>query len=157
MMSLCSNCGSVVRVIGDARQVALLVGEESSLWPNGYVCPVCDGAAVGVPAGVSSTELLSGQPGERLFELTPEEALALHMGLGMPDERRCTLEAVEAALSEGVARWGLESDLTSSRVYLAWLETGKGTRLFLGAGPHGSLVYRIRNQHRYAERIDNGS
>lgn len=157
MMSLCPTCGVVVRVVGDAGAIDMLVGERSGFWPNGYVCPVCERVAVGVPTDRETPEMLSGRPGETLFELTPEEAFALHSGLGLPNERKCTVDNVATTLKEGVVRWGLATDLSSRRVYLEWLETAGGTRLYLGAGPMGAIVFRVRPKHSYVEKVIDGT
>ena len=144
MMSLCSSCGTVVRVIGDELEINQLVGEQSKFWPDGYVCPKCGGRAVGVPAGGVTPEMLMGRPGETLFELAPTDAFALHSGLGLPEERKCSIKVVDQVLShEPIVRWKTEAD-PNGRVYLVWLETEEGTRLYLGAGPHGAIVFRIR-------------
>jgi len=153
MMSLCSRCGTVVRVVGDARQITMLVGMDSDFWPNGYVCPVCNGAAVGVETGQETPEMLSGQVGDTLLELSPEEAFALYMGLGTPKERACTLATVAQVLHEGVVDWQLEEDTQTGRIYIAWMETAQGTRLYLGAGPHGAVVYRVRPKQSYTEKV----
>jgi hypothetical protein len=157
MMSLCSTCGTVVRVIGDAREIDQLVGEDSAFWPNGYVCPKCGGGAVGVPNSRVTPEMYSGRPGDTLFELIVTDAFALHSGLGLPQERTCTAAAIDTALSERVARWGLETDPVNGRVYIKWLETELGTRVYLGAGPYGALVFRIRPKQSYAERVQDGT
>ena len=151
MISLCSACGTVVRVLGDSQQVELLVGSRSQFWPDRYVCPKCDGAAVGCEQ--PTAEMLSGVPGETLFELSAEEALALHMGLGVPSERRVSVELLDETLREHVVQWGLGIDVSSGRVYINWLETKAGTRVFLGAGPCGAVAYRVKPKQRYAERI----
>ena len=144
MMSLCSKCGTVVRVIGDAVEIDHLVGELSSFWPDGYVCPKCGGGAVGVSVAKQTPEMLMGRPGESLFELPATDAFALHSGLGLPEERKCCMQSIERVLLEGVVRWGLEQDSRNDRAYIKWLETNLGTRLYLGAGPNGAIVFRIR-------------
>lgn len=154
MMTLCATCGTVVRVIGDAVEIDHLVGERSSFWPEGYVCPRCDGVAVAVPAGKQSSEMFLGRPGESLFELTPVEAFALFSGLGLPAERKCSVQEIEQTMLEGVVRWGLETDPRNARTYLKWLETQQGTRLYLGAGPNGAVVFRIRPKRQIGEVQD---
>jgi len=157
MITLCPQCATVVRVVGDPTQIDSLVGCDSQFWPSGYFCPNCGGGAVGVTGDRVSPEMLMGRPGEQLFELTPEEAFALHMGLGMPQERTCTERSLDEALKEGVTSWGLETDQMSGRVYIKWIGTSKGTRLCLGAGPCGAVVFRIRPAQRYSERVQDGA
>jgi hypothetical protein len=156
MMSLCSTCGTVVRVVGDMSEIDYLVGESSTFWPNGYICPVCGGAAIGVPADRQTVEMLMGRPGETLFELTPTDAFALHSGLGLPAERKCSMHEIERVLVGGVVRWGLESDARNGRAYIKWLENQRGTRLYLGAGPGGAIVFRIRPKQKFDTHVDGG-
>jgi hypothetical protein len=157
MISLCSTCGTVVRVIGNAAEISRLVGEDSEFWPNGYVCPKCGGSAVGVSDAQATTEMLSGRRGDTLFELMLQDAFALYSGLGLPKERQCSVESVDNTLREGVQRWGLSSDPVNGRVYLNWLETAAGTRIYLGAGPYGAVVFRVRPKQSYVDMVQDGT
>ena len=141
MITLCS-CGAVVRVSGQLQDVARVLGPGSSFYPNRYSCPRCQkNQAVYVEK--PGPEMLMGELGVYLFELPLDDALRLHMGLGLPDECHVDEAAVAAALQSGVAGWELETDDQSGRPYVKTLQVSDGRTLYFGAGPLGAVIYRI--------------
>lgn len=144
MMTLCPSCGTVVRVFGEDADIDSIVGEQSQFWPNNYVCPKCGAASVAVRPNEVRPEMFTGIPGETLFELTVQDMLMLQCGLGLPDERVCSAEAVRELFRTGIKSVGCRQDTSGVRVLVDWIEVADGTRLFFGSSPSGAIVHRIR-------------
>jgi hypothetical protein len=150
ILVICPKCALALRVIGDAEEVQSLVGEGSEFWPDHYVCPRCGAAAV----TCMENEVASGLDRVHLRDLTPPEALAALHGLGLPNEQVCTKELLEALLREQPVRRIAARDIEGShRCYLHHIELWDGTKIYLGAGSGGAIVYRIASPFSYAENI----
>ena len=147
----CSTCALALRVMGDSDEVSSLVGERSDFWPDHYPCPKCSAQA----KCQTEREFLAGPQGEaHLRDLTPAEAFAALNGLGFPEEHECTAVAIDLLLrSTPIRRVAGREIRGSRRSYIDHLELWDGTKIFLGAGPGGAVVYRIALPHSYAEHV----
>jgi hypothetical protein len=146
----CSSCALAIRVMGEPAEVHSLVGERSGFWPDRYTCPSCGGHA---EAQAEPEFLASAQGAAPLRDLTVFEAFAALEGLGFPEEHECVLDVVENLLrSTPVRRVAGRSIRGSRRSYIDHLELWDGTKIFLGAGPGGAVVYRIAKPPSYANR-----
>lgn len=154
MVVACAACGLVVRVLGDPNEVGPLVGSASEFWPDRYECPECGARARATLESEVDPCLLAGR---RARDLTAQEALAAFHGLGLPDEQMCDVQSVVKLLREQRIRRVVADDISGlARCYLRELELDDGTRLYLGAGAGGALVYRMTRPTSYTERVCNG-
>lgn len=147
--TVCPKCGTALRVVGSDQEVSGVVGRGSKWFPSGYLCERC---------GCSScTWYEEGREPEgtvihNIRQLTVPEMLAFQFGLGFPEERSCTVDAVsDAIVGKTVTSVGLSD--RNGRVCLDWIESD-GVRLFLASGSHGPVVYRIRRNSSYVAGAD---
>jgi hypothetical protein len=151
ILILCSKCALAIRVMGDADEIRPLVGDRSEFWPDKYICPRCEERAVGcheLEASAADVERL------RPRDLTPQEALAAFHGLGLPDEQLCNKALLESLLRQQPIRHIAARDIEGSRrCYLHHIELWDGTKIYLGAGSDGAVVYRIAHPHSYTEQV----
>lgn len=158
----CLTCEIAIRVlpesVGDVRSVAeadQLVGEKSDFWPNKYPCPNCEQPALGireVAADPRALRLL------RMHDLTPQEAFAAFNGLGFPEEQQCSIAALQELLREQPIRRILGRDIGGApTVHVDALELWDGTKVHLGAGSSGAVVYRIVRPPAYTKRALEGA
>ena len=152
ILIVCENCSLCMRVMGPAEEIVYLVGEKSEYWPDKYPCPTCEKMCKGVPELLSDPRALSVM---NLVEVNPQEAFAALNGLGLPKETNCTAEVVGALLLEQPIRrikaanvWG------ANRCIIDHFELWDGTRVYLGAGGEGAVVYRIVRPQSYVEKAD---
>lgn len=155
----CPRCLTAVRVMGEPAEVDSLVGKNSEFWSDRYTCVSCGAARCeGLPEGDIDPEDL---PKLKIRELSPQEMYAAQMGLGTPDEMQCDAATVRSLLSgkplKAVHGFTVPN---TTRFCLTELETEDGTKLHLGASPHGAVVYRISRPFSYArnvlEEVDRG-
>lgn len=146
---LCPRCHLGLRTIGLLDEVAFLVGSSSEFWPDKYTCPRCEGAARGA--------LEADVPELHQFEvrdLSVQELYAALNGLGLPEERACTLELVNARLHESPVKRLVGVDIPGTdRCVLRQMELVDGTRFYFGAGPEGAVIYRHVPPQKYMDRV----
>ena len=138
----CPQCVMNFRLLEDDS----LVGTSSEFWPDKYTCPTCSSKCQGVHEAVVS----NGAP---IRDIQPEELYAAMHGLGLPGEMLCDGDTVRAFLQSGVSRVvGFEVPGTT-RFVIEQIVAKDGSRLYLGASPHGAVVYRITRKHNYTEKV----
>lgn len=137
----CRHCFTAVRVLGEEDEVSSLVGQRSEFWPDHFKCVRCDGNCEGdLELNIEPSFL--GQL--KLMELTAQELFASQMGLGLAAERSCDLETVRGLfLSRKLTRITGKEVRGTTRCILECFYFEDGTRLYIGASPHGAVVYRI--------------
>lgn len=92
-----------------------------------------------------------------VIDLTPEEAFAAFKGIGLPKEMQCSLETVSNLLKQQPIRKVVGTDIPgTTRCRLECLELWNGTKVYLGAGAEGAVVYRVSFPHSYVEINDVG-
>ena len=138
----CSTCTFAMNVMGDSADLRRLVSAASTKEAS---CPQCD--STGTLAAVDTW--INGDA----HELEATEAYSAIHGLGLPEERKCTINEVLAVLRSGpvknIAAVPINNDLRGSRVVVQYLEMENGTRLYFGAGPGGAVIYRIRRKDAF--------
>jgi hypothetical protein len=149
----CQRCLLTIRVMGSSDEIQQLVGEGSEFWPDQYPCPRCPQKATGsLEHDVLSSEL------ERLHvrDLTAQEAFAAFLGLGLPDERHCTREAIADLLREQPIRRIEAKNIEGvERCCIYHLELWDGTKVYFGAGAGGAVIYRVSPPFSYTENVSN--
>jgi hypothetical protein len=89
-----------------------------------------------------------------LRDLTPHEAFAAFNGLGLPEEQHCSLESVQALLTEQPVRRVIGSTVKGQeRTIIDALELWDGTKLHFSAGGEGAVIYRVVRSTSYATRV----
>ena len=85
--------------------------------------------------------------------LSPQEAFAAFNGLGFPEERSCTMDVLQALLREQPIRRIIGKNISGAMTaHIDALELWDGTKIHLGAGSSGAVVYRIVRPVPYAVR-----
>jgi hypothetical protein len=157
----CLACGFAIRVMPtkvadphSVQEVHQMVGKYSDLWPNKFLCPRCNNPARGLlereidPKAMALLEVR---------DLTAHEALAAFNGLGLPEEQKCSFDAVSKLLLEQPVRNIIGTDVVGqARTIIDSLELMDGTRVYFGAGAEGACIYRITRPISYAERLLQG-
>lgn len=147
---LCSACKLALRVSpGETPgECESLLGPGSEWYPDNYPCFSCGrGASIMEPGDV-------GQDVE-VHDVSPKEAFAALHGLGLPEEKDCTAEAVRALLPGAkIQRVAVRQIRNSHRCVIDYLELEDGTRVYFGAGPPGAIIYRVSPKHSYAKAVD---
>jgi hypothetical protein len=155
---LCTPCNLAIRVMPakagslmSEREVAILLGPQSLLWPDKFECVRCTKPAMGMLELGADPRALAHM---ELRDLTPHEAVAAFNGLGLPEEQHCTLEAVQALLTEHPVRRVIGSTVKGQeRTVIDALELWDGTKLYFGAGGDGAVIYRAVCPLSYTERV----
>jgi hypothetical protein len=152
MIVVCCNvCRLALRVIGEPAEIAPLVGTQSTFWPDKYPCPHCGYWAIGRVESTLSVEDLASF---RVLDLGAAELFAALNGLGLPDEKACSLAVIVALFKEQPVRRVVGVDVPGTeRCVLYYFELWDGTRIHLGASPEGAVVYRNVPPQSYVEKI----
>lgn len=139
---ICLPCRVGFRVKGDPLEINPLLGPTSELWPEGFTCPHCAKSAHGYLELELSESVYSML---KIRDLTPVEAYAaLTAGVGLPEDRDCRKEIIEAVVKEiPIRRVGGQDVPGTNRFNIDYLELWDGTRLYFGASGHGAIIYRI--------------
>jgi len=144
----CKQCPNALSVIGDADEVASLVGHLSDFYPDKYKCFSCESPADCVLTPEVSAAALRNLT---IFEVTPQEAFAALMGMGIPAEMTCCSEVVEVLFErQGIKVNGYQVPKTN-RYVMNSLTFPDGSTLHLGASAAGALAYRISKAHSYVK------
>lgn len=146
------QCKTLLRVMGqDVDTVRTLVGDRSEWWSDRFMCPTCSGPATGFFEGSVDPSPLSDY---KLIDLEAEDYFRFLMGVGLPEERLCTLlDIQEVLLRSHVKKVEGKGIPGTSRATIEWLELEDGTRVYFGASAHGASVYKIVNKPQYAKRV----
>lgn len=155
---VCTACALAVRImptnIGDVRstdEAGVLVGPESSFWPNKFPCPRCEKDATGMLERHADPRALALMT---LRDLTPHEAFAAFNGLGFPEEQKCSIETLQELLREQPVRRVIGKDIVGApTVHIDAIELWDGTRVHFGSGTSGAVVYRIVRPPAYAHHV----
>lgn len=151
MVIACAVCSLALRVTGDEHEASSLIGENSTYASTGYLCPRCRHPATCMKSHEASAVALARMD---VVECTVHEAFAALEGLGLPEERKCALVDVQEFFrSHTIRRVQGKDVLGSARCVVEYLEAQDGTRLYLGAGGDGAVVYRIVRPSNYANRV----
>jgi hypothetical protein len=142
----CQGCGALYRCFGDTG----LVGEGSSWWPTDYVCPMCQGNAV----GMHEEDLPRAMQTALIKDLLPEELFAALHGMGMPEDRHATADSVkDMLLTKKITSVLLTDVKNTERCVIDKVVFEDGTKLYLGASTLGAVVYRVTAPVKYSERV----
>ena len=145
---LCTTCNAGVRVVGEFAENDSLFGSSSEWYPDKYPCrnTGCSGNA----KIVAPAELRDMPESLDIVELSPQEAFAAFFGLGVPEERICTGDAVRSLFETPVESVDVKDIPRTNRCTLNSVEFEDGTRLFLAPSRYGAVVYKIKrpNQSR---------
>lgn len=152
MMLVCLSCAFALRVLHMNDGERALVGKGSDFWPDGYECPCC-----GKKAQVLWEDEVASDARARLSirDVTSQELfLALH-GMGLPEERACSIEAVTELLKEHPIRKVYGHTVSGTgRSCLTCLELWDGSKVYLGSSSVGAIVYRISRPHSYVQALE---
>jgi hypothetical protein len=144
----CRHCTNALAVTGDADEVASLVGHLSDFHPDKYKCFSCEKDADCVLTAEVSAAAMRNLT---IFEVTPQEAFAALMGMGIPQEMTCCAEVVEAAFEkQGLKAKGYQVPKTN-RYVLHALTFPDGSTMHFGSSFQGAVAYRISKAHSYVE------
>lgn len=157
ILVVCLPCAFAIRVmpvrISDMQSVQeldQLVGQRSEYWPDRYTCPLCDKPARGILERTADPRALQLMT---VRDLTPQEAFAAFNGVGLPDEQKCSLETVQALLTEHPIRKVVGSNIPGSeRTLIEQLELWDGSRVYFGSGGDGAVIYRVVRPSSYAAK-----
>lgn len=147
----CRQCANALSVIGDAVEIETLVGSRSDFYPDKYKCFSCEGAADCVLTPEVSVAALRNLT---VFEVTPQEAFAALMGMGIPAEMTCCAEVVEAMFEkQGLKVKGYQLPRTN-RYVVHSITFPDGSTMHLGSAFQGALAYRISKPHSYVDKVN---
>jgi len=151
---VCQSCKHALCVVGEVRDVDVLVGKQSDYWPDKYSCYNCGGQASGfLTPQVDEAVMRSLQ----VTNVNAEEAFAALNGLGVPEERTCCAEVVLPYFEAlGIIVKGRQPH-GQTRYIVEELTFPDGTRMQLGASPQGALIYRVVKKHSYAAAVKDTS
>lgn len=151
MVLPCMACFTAVRVM----EVLPHVGPESEFWPAGYTCVACGNPVTAI--GERETELVALEK-MKLRDLTSDELYAALHGLGTPEERVAHFTSVnDLLLSKKVTKVIGHTVGNTDRTVIEALELEDGTRMYLGSGSAGAIVYRITHPVSYTQKaLDHG-
>ena len=143
------ECQRCYRAVGDSNEVDILVGRRSDFWPDRYVCPGCGGKAQAFYEGTV--------PVENYFvtsQMTPSELFRALMGVGLPEELRCSLEDMNRLFREQPVKRLAGSPIEGSeRFSLEFIELWDGTRVHIAPSGFGVSIYRVVRPTRAADRV----
>lgn len=152
-MIITCTCGSGLRVSGDPEEIRLLIGEKSDWWPDKYPCFSCGEMATGMlesEADEKAAQLI------RFVNVKAQEAYAALCGMGVPEERTCCAEVIEALFKEHGIKAKGRQPRAENLYYVDELEFKDGTRLFLAPSPRGAAIFRVAKPHSYTkEALEN--
>lgn len=139
---ICLPCSVGFRVKGAADEVDALLGPSSSIWPDGFTCPHCSKPARGYLEDELSESVYALL---EVRDLIPVEAYStLVAGVGLPEDRDCKKDVIEAVVRETPIRRIVGQDVPNTgRFNIDYLELWDGTRIYFGASAHGAIIYRI--------------
>ena len=139
---VCLPCSLGFRVKG--QETSILLGPESDVWPDGFACPVC---------GQQARGYLENELSEAMYrllqvrDLTPIEGFStLVAGVGLPEDRECCKDVVEALLQKYKIKVVGKDVPNTSRFNVDFMELLDGTRLYFGSSGHGAIIYRISRE-----------
>lgn len=143
MVAVCLPCKAGFRVKG--ADVDALLGPSSEFWPDGFTCPHCSKPAHGY---------LENEVSEAVYaileirDLTAVEAYAaLTAGVGLPEDRDCRKEVLEAVVKEVPIRRVIGRDLPNTKRFeIDYLELWDGTRIYFGASANSAIIYRVTRE-----------
>ncbi len=158
ILVLCMRCHLAIRIMPmlaanamSAREVNTLLGPDSLFWPDKFICVRCDKSATGMLERGADPRALAAM---ELIDLTPHEAFAAFNGLGLPEEQHCTLEVVQALLTEHPVRRVIGTTVKGQeRTIVDALELWDGTKLYFSAGGEGAVIYRVVRPVSYVARV----
>ncbi len=144
---VCGNCFFALRVLNGSSEGGDLVGPLSDTWGKFHECPECSAEKMyGHPENAIDSELMVKL---RVRDLEPTECFTALLGGGLPDEQDATPDEVEKALlSSPIKEVTVRPIKGTRRAVLDRLFLENGTRLYLGAGPQGAVVYRIAHKEQ---------
>ena len=148
----CNKCNHALFVSGDEREVSILVGPNSDFWPDKYRCASCGtlGAQACLSPEVDPVVLAT----RIVSNVTAEEAFAALNGLGLPEERVCSEELIEALFErQGIKVKGRQLCGNLPRYILDSLTFADGTCVHLGASSYGAILYRVVKPHSYVDAV----
>jgi hypothetical protein len=149
ILLLCLPCGTGLRLNGNQGEVLALVGPMIGDWPD-LNCPTCQKKL----KGLFESQLAGEVDRLKIYDVTPQEAIAACHGLGFPVERACTIEEVNELLStRAVKKIVGENIRGTTRCIVDHLVLSDETKIYLGASTDGATVYRITRPHSYVESI----
>ena len=150
------ECKTVTRVMGrSVDEVQALVGEGSEWWPKGYKCPQCEGPA----SALYEIQINPNQFKDfHVRELDSEDYFRFLMGVGLPEETDCSIEALQKIFHDGTVKKIAGHRIPGAKRFcVEWVEMADGTRLYFGASSHGATIYRIVKKPNYTEQALNDS
>lgn len=144
----------MVRVIGDDMEIESLIGRKSDFWPDKYPCVRCGKDTGAMLETCADPRILQAFT---VRDLSPKEAFAALMGLGVPEEQQCSLASVSKLFQENrIVRVAGEDVPGAARAVVDYLEFQSGARVYFGASPSGAVVYRIAPPPAYASQVTHG-
>lgn len=143
ILAVCLPCKAGFRVKGP--DVDALLGPSSALWPDGLSCPHCGKTAQGYLENEVSEAVYAVL---EIKDLTAVEAYAaLTAGVGLPEDRDCRKEVLEAVVKEIPIRRVVGVDVPNTKRFsIDYLELWDGTRIYFGASGHSAIIYRITRE-----------
>jgi hypothetical protein len=155
---VCVPCLFAIRVMPTSvtesmsiQEVDQLVGRNSDLWPDRYICPNCGRPARGMLERDADPRVLHAMT---LRDLTPHEAYSVFNGFGLPEEQLCSLEIVRKVLLGSPVRKVIGSDVRgASRTIIDVMELWDGTKIYFGSGAEGAVIYRIAAPRSLTEKV----
>lgn len=149
MILLVCRCGTALRIAGEHTEVESLFGVHSEWYPQSYPCPACPEKMAFVVNAIPAAD----QRNLVIHDLTTQEAFAALHGVGLPDEHDCGADAVTSKLlGSRVVSLEVKQIRGSNRSVLHSLFLEDGTRVYLGSGAEGAVVYRIAKRANDALR-----
>lgn len=152
---LCTTCSTGLRVVGEDRETQLLVGPDSDYFPDGYKCPKCP-EKMGYMSEARCAELRRRDSAivNNWRTLEAIELFQYLQGLGLPEEREVTAEAVDRLFKACRVIGVCGATTGNSGVHLEYLDFDDGTRMYFCASPHhGAIVYRLAKNATITSRI----
>ncbi len=135
--AVCTDCAFGIRTLGDAREEELFVADGC----EGLLhCPTCR-KAMEVHTSISGAALSVMD----VRDLTVEEAYKAMNGLGLPEDQECSPTAIRVAMQSPIAKLNIRPIRGTTRSIIESIELVSGAKVYLGASPHGAIVYRISN------------
>lgn len=127
-----------------------LFGQRSDFYPDSYPCFRCEEPIAQFVPAMAPDALAQLE----LFDVTPPEAFAALMGLGVPGEQDCSAAAVEkVVVGQSVKKIHVRQIRNSHRCLVDGIELDNGVKLYLGSSAMGATVYRVALPHSYAEQV----